>query len=308
MQVLDRMGTQDIVDGDTFVEQIRNRYALLNGGLCVEDEGRTIYTNSSHGLSEGCRACKAGTWICLPTTGWCNLTCDFCARKPPKKDHDEHLYINTRSAVQVVSDIMAENPKITGVSFSGGEFLLERDKVISILTLFSKTAPAIYLWAYTNGKLVDSDILAKLKDAGLDELRVNLAATDFSDEVLEKLILVKDIIGKVTVEIPSIPQVRKRLLDDGKLQILIDCGVAQLNLAELMIHHQGTEGYVVGKEAYVYKSWLVSPTESRFITVDIIEYVVRNGLDILVNDCSNDAKYLHLIRKRYGAKYRHGNN
>ncbi len=111
--------------------------------------------------------------------------------------------------------------------------------------------------------------------------------------------LAKEIIGNVAVEVPGIPNVRKKLIDEKLIEILPQLGVKQLNIAELYIRREKTAEYIKNAEVYYSRANLLSPTFSRNITIDIIEYVLKNNINILVNDCSNDSKLLQNRKRKY---------
>jgi len=173
------------------------------------------------------------------------------------------------------------NEKIEGISYSGGEpFLYLDKKIIPIATLINKKNPSIYQWIYTNGVLVNIKNIKKIKKAGIKEIRINLTATNFSKEVLDKIPMIKKTIGKVTVEVPSIPIVYKKLIKEKIIHKIIDYGVEQINLAELYILRKNAISYIKNNDIYYLKNNLrshISPVNSRNITLDIIEYVIKNG-------------------------------
>jgi pyruvate formate-lyase activating enzyme-like uncharacterized protein len=156
--------------------------------------------------------------------------------------------------------------------------------------------PHIYLWSYTNGKLITKEKLQLLKDCGIKEIRVDLAATDFDDKIVQKLGMCKEIIGKVTVEIPSIPEVFKKLVSEKYLDKLVEQGVEQLNLAEVqLVQNINFETYGAGEDIYIYDTVSgesIYPSYSRQLTYYVMEYAINNKLNILINDCSADAKHV----------------
>jgi pyruvate formate-lyase activating enzyme-like uncharacterized protein len=200
----------------------------------------------------------------------------------------------------VVEKITELGETVEGVSYSGGEPLLYLDsRILPMASLLTERRPDIYQWIYTNGRLVTADALRKLKASGIREMRVDLAATNFSGKVVEKLPMIRDAIGKVTVEVPAIAEVSEKLLGEGLIERLADLGVEQLNLAELYVTRLGAAGYIKGEEVYYSRRGTVSPTDSRHRTVDIMEHVVGSGLPLLVNDCSTDAKYIQYRNLRH---------
>ena len=191
--------------------------------------------------------------------------------------------------------------KLSGVSYSGGEPLLYLDKIIKIAECIDNTQKHIYQWIYTNGLLVNEDVLIKLKSVGINEVRVNLAATDFNDKIVGKLKMVKEIIGKVTIEVPSIREVFKKLVDEEYLYRLEEYGVEQINLSELTLDQPlNWETYAINEDIYEYdtSNWILhSPVQSRVNVAKIIQYSLKNNVNVLINDCSNDSKHLHEIMR-----------
>jgi pyruvate formate-lyase activating enzyme-like uncharacterized protein len=90
-------------------------------------------------------------------------------------------------------------------------------------------------WAklYTNGTLLNLDNILRLKDAGFDEVRIHLGATTFSPEVYENMRLAVKYIPTVTVETPSWPLHREKLME--MLPIIEDIGVKHLNMCQIEI-------------------------------------------------------------------------
>jgi pyruvate formate-lyase activating enzyme-like uncharacterized protein len=84
-------------------------------------------------------------------------------------------------------------------------------------------------------------------------------------------------------------------------------GIHQLNIAELyLIQGVNQPGYE-NEELYQYSSLArgshISPTSSRTITYDIIEYCVENKIDILINDCSHESRDAQILTRELN-KYR----
>jgi len=90
-------------------------------------------------------------------------------------------------------------------------------------------------WAkvYTNGTLLNLDNVLRLKDAGFDEVRVHLGATNFSEDVYSSLRLAVKHIPTVTVETPSWPPHRGKLFE--MLPIIQDIGVEHLDICQIEI-------------------------------------------------------------------------
>jgi pyruvate formate-lyase activating enzyme-like uncharacterized protein len=93
-------------------------------------------------------------------------------------------------------------------------------------------------WAklYTNGILLNLDNILKLKDAGFDEVRVHLGATNFSAEVYNNLKRAVKLIPVVTIETPAWPPHTNKLFE--MLPIIQEIGVKHLNICQIEVTHK----------------------------------------------------------------------
>lgn len=284
-----------------FISIIRKKQKELKNDLIFEDDNCTVYTKKGE-LSKGCKTCKSGRWICLFVGVQCNADCNFCLQKNQNSiEHEKALQNMWIDDFKRCFRLLETENYIEGISYSGGETFLYLDKVIKIAE-FLKDYPHIYQWIYTNGKLVTKDNLKKIKDAGVNEIRFNLSAFDFDPGIIEKLKWSREIIGKVLVEVPSDKVSYDKLVKQKFIHTLAEYGINQLNLAELILGPNKIADIYKESEKYLYDSVFVSitsPLESRIITYDIIEYAVKHDLNILINDCSNEAKDLQLMKKYF---------
>ncbi len=285
-------------------KRIKKLQSGLKKHLVFQDFEKTVYTKAKDiDLSDGCKACKNGSWWCIFVGLKCNISCNFCPQSKSEKDlnkfnHPESVEGNWIDDVKFYLNQFGD--KLTGVSYSGGEPFLYLDKVKKISCYLKNNNPKIYQWIYTNGKLITVDSLSDLKKWGVQEIRIDLAATGFGDQVIKKIKMCKQIIGKVTIEVPATKEVRDNLIDKECLDKIVSCGVEQLNLAELMMkEHINFKNYGEKNDIYIYSynkgRKIISPVFSRELTYEIISYMVKKKLNILINDCSNDAKHLQQI-------------
>jgi len=249
----------------------RDRYEKL--GVHISDG--TVTNGEIHDLSKGCQRCKDGTWLCLFMGQRCNADCWFCSR-PERNRLDTPGHLD-----RIVSQIYQYD--IRGVSYSGGEPLLYIDKIVEI----AEQLDVDWQWCYTNGLRLNKETAERLRAAGINEIRLNLAATwDMSK--LE---------WADTVEVPSIPEVYDNLITKGLIHEVAK-QVSHINLAELYVRCQRARE-LVGDCYFFEPLQLLSPRESREITVKIFEYIVEHEVPIIANDCSNDAKWLCARRRRF---------
>jgi len=139
---------------------------------------------------------------------------------------------------------------------------------------------AMHVWLYTNGTLADDELLRQLADAGLDEIRFDIGATNYR---LDKLRLAAGVIPTVTVEIPAIPEDRSRLKD--MLGELRDAGVMHLNLHQMRLtpynfEHLATRGYTF------LHGERVTVLESELAALEVLQHSLDNNIGLPVNYCS----------------------
>ncbi|MCP5106078.1 MAG: 4Fe-4S cluster-binding domain-containing protein [bacterium] len=278
--------------------------------LTYDDWGMTVSNCGKGDLSPGCQSCKDGRWICIFPGFSCNAECRFCPRltkemveKPPMNESTLDLLLET---------IAGHKDEISGISVSGGELFFKNYDIAKELIKRVKTSyPHIYLWAYTNGIAAEKDNMQELRDLGLEELRFNLAATGFDQKIIDKVRndAVK-IFPWISVEVPIYSESFGHLIKGEKLKELNDIGVKQLNLAEVRVPVPEPGGdkeispaakhFLNFEELYQFNFMsleVLSVVNSRLYTYDILEYAHRQNLDIRINDCSQEAKFVQIASR-----------
>jgi hypothetical protein len=195
--------------------------------------------------------------------------------------------METKLTLGSVRDYLAylEAFPIEGISFSGGEPFLVFDRLIEYLTEIRRAfGRRHYIWLYTSGDGVTAEGLARLKEAGLDEIRFDLAARNYD---LAPMTEALEIFDTVTVEIPAIPEDTARVT--ALLPTLERLGVKHLNLHQLMAneHNQRAltrRGYSVTLTA-LYDNFL-PVVESELAGLEIQRRAAEAGLRLSVNYCS----------------------
>ncbi|RPI75356.1 MAG: radical SAM protein, partial [Desulfobacteraceae bacterium] len=178
-------------------------------------------------LSPGCRLCGDGAWSCLFINNLCNGQCFFCPAEQTSKSEPATNGIPFPNPRDYIDYIKKFN--FQGASISGGEPLLTFDRTLLFVDKIKKAfGSALYLWLYSNGLVADHEKLARLRDAGLDEIRFNLIASNYD---LTKIKMAVDLIPAVTIEIPAAPDHAERL--QRLVPELSDLGVRFLNLHQL---------------------------------------------------------------------------
>jgi pyruvate formate-lyase activating enzyme-like uncharacterized protein len=267
--------------------------------LRFDDACMTVTNCGVDRLSPGCRACKSGGWVCVYAGFECPASCATCPQSAVQRGAVEPDR-GVRRVEALLSSLRAHASKVAGVSISGGDPALYPEVVERVASFAKRELPGVHVWAYTSGLTMSPALMARWVAAGLDELRVNLAASDFADHVLELIrAYAVPLFGWVTVEVPSTPATRRELIDRGRLADLAAIGVRQLNLCEVIIPADRPDSNAFASQVDARSRLFAAPAElgpawtladSRQITCDVLEHAHDRALDLRINDCSLDAK------------------
>ena len=174
-------------------------------------------------------------------------------------------------------------------------------------------------WAklYTNGTLLNLDNILRLKNAGFDEVRVHLGATNFSKAVYDNLRLAVEHIPTVTVETPSWPPHREKLFE--MLPIIEDIGVKHLDICQIEITGRAQLSKIEKAlgEVVLYQAFYPVMDDGGLVE-DIMREVLQQGYSYSVIDCNGfvkqsrsaltDRSYWSLLNRKYPPeweKHRH---
>ncbi len=248
-------------------------------------------------LSPGCTLCGNGAWSCLFINGKCNCRCFYC----PTPQDDVSVPTTHRLTFEKAEEYSDYTREFgfNGVSISGGEPLLTFDKTRRFIeTVRAKNGDGTHIWMYTNGTLLTKDHVLKLKDAGLNEIRFDISAWDYS---LTKLRLAVGHIPVVTVEIPAIPEDRDTLA--ALIPIMHDEGVNHLNLHQLRLTPHNSRSLMKRNYTYLHGE-RVTVLESELTALSLLNQAVTERWKLPVNYCAFVYKNQHqkaASRKRNAA-------
>jgi len=230
-------------------------------------------------LSPGCQISVEGDWSCPFINGRCNARCFYC----PSRQDEMGLPTTNAVAFRFLADYAAylEQFGFRGMSLSGGEPLLTPNRSLAFLSTAKKhLGDRLHSWLYSNGTLVNRDILLQLRDAGLDEIRFDIGATSYS---IEKARLAVGIIPTVTVEIPAVPE--DALLLEQKMVELADAGINHLNLHQLRLTPYSLQRFAGRPYTYLHGE-KVTVLESELTALRLIQHGLDAGIELPVNYCS----------------------
>lgn len=230
-------------------------------------------------LSPGCRICAEGGWSCLFITGRCNCRCFYCPTGQSDNDLPTTNTVEFRTPADYVGYL--DRFGFRGASISGGEPLMNPKRSLAFVRAIKKHfGDRMHVWLYTNGTLANDEILRQLGDAGLDEIRFDVGATDYH---LDKLRLATGVIPTVTVEIPAIPEDVQLL--KAKMVEMRDAGVGYLNLHQLRLTPYNFEHLVARNYTFLHGE-KVTVLESELAALELVRHSLDHKLNLPVNYCS----------------------
>jgi pyruvate formate-lyase activating enzyme-like uncharacterized protein len=228
-------------------------------------------------LPKGCKFCRQGRKMVMLVTGLCKLSCFYCPLSARKKGKDV-IYANEK-LVEKDEDVFYEAKTIDalGSGITGGDPLEVLDRTLYYIELLKKEFGEehhVHLYtAYTP----DDEILHKLENAGLDEIRFHIPFNywkKMSGSDYEKTI--KDALKTnmmVGVELPALPDFKEVLMN---LSIhLNDLGVHFLNLNELEYSETNWDG-LIGRHYEVRHETSNAIKGSQWVADDILKKIDTN--------------------------------
>jgi uncharacterized protein len=255
----------------------KERLKALSGWVSSSFEGTKLHSGP---LSPGCLICGKGGWACNYINRLCTRHCFYCAqdRSIPKEGHsqtDGFIFKNPREHLLFLKAFPAQ-----GVGFSGGEPLLELRRLLAHITAIRKEfGQSFYLWMYTNGDLLDRKILTRLRDAGLNEIRVDISARNYD---LAPVALAKKYIPMVTVEIPAIPEDLDRLKRTvPKMEAI---GVDFLNIHQLQACEFNYQAFRQRRYHFLHQQG-VPVFESELAALEMLVFAMKHSLHLPIQYC-----------------------
>ncbi len=261
--------------------------------------GRTWYVGSDERFPKGCRSCLTGTGLsAVRKTHTCNIQCRFCYyygeidNTPPIGEGMWEIG-GTKFYEKDVDLLFSIQKKPTGISYVYLEPFMEIEEYYSFIRKFADAG--IYQHMYTNGTLANEENLKALGEAGLNELRFNLGATNCADYVIENMKIAKKYIPMVGIETPMTPEFFETFMK--KKEKIIDTGFDFINCAELHLNPNNIDNYM-GENIYVTRHGYVSPIWSRELTLKFMKEVEDQNMPFTAHDCSNMTKFTRDLNLR----------
>jgi pyruvate formate-lyase activating enzyme-like uncharacterized protein len=242
-------------------------------------------------LSKGCESCGKGTWACMYINLGCTRDCFFCMEDKPENQEKGSASFIEKTPIRNRKDLIhiLKELKSDACGISGGEPLLVLSKAERYISYIKEVFGSSFrIHLYTNGDLIKTGILRRLKNAGLDEIRFNLSANGYDVKPVE---MARKYFSDVTVEIPCIPKDEEYLFD--LINQLDEMKVKYLNLHELMANPYSIErikqqGYHIKNIAVpFYKDSLERSVKgSEELALRLLEFIIAGNFSLSANYCS----------------------
>ena len=230
-------------------------------------------------MSPGCRHCANRAWSCLFINNKCNADCFFCPSEQNETELPSSVALYFKRPDSYAS--YCEKLGITGASISGGEPFLTPKRTLAYLRECKKRMGGdFYFWLYTNGSLAKVEVMRQLADAGLDEIRFNIAAWRYN---LKMIRMAVGIIPTVTVEVPAIPE-DVRVMKESMLE-LADMGVKYLNLHQMRMTTYNCS-FIAERNYLLLEGPHPAVLESELAALELMLFAAENELPLAVNYCS----------------------
>lgn len=259
--------------------------------LEYDDNGNCIHVGP---ISRGCRTCfirRPGTFQDVYTGCECNANCGYCYYEKDRTDEswrtieqiNEKLGMLYQHSVNPSSDLLDISYNSTGETLMYMPIIEEAARIVRRIEAINKRR--IYNHLYTNGILATHDVLERLKRCGVIELRFHPSASNFSKNVLDNM---RDAVKMgfiVTVEEPSLPENKNKLLEH--LEVFQEIGIKHLDIVECQVTRDNIN-YLDRKypNGVMYQDKLWQLYDGGMV-YDIIGEVIKNKYEFSVLDCNS---------------------
>lgn len=253
---------------------------------------RTYFVGNERKFAMGCRSCLMGTGLsAIRKTNKCNIECKFCYNYGELEDQPpigEGMWEigGTKFYEKDIDLLLSIHKKPTGVCYVYLEPFMEIEKYYPVIKKFNEAG--VHQHLYTNGTLATEETLKALAEAGLDEIRFNLGATNCADKVIKNIGLAKKYIKNVGIETPMTPEFFEGFFE--KKEAILDTNLDFINCAELHLNENNIHNYE-GENMYISRHGYISPTWSRELTLKFMKIAEEESWDLAVHDCSNHTKF-----------------
>ena len=281
------------------------REQLKDAGAQFKNNGASIVWGWQ---SKACVECTGtGGSETFSTTFKCHRDCYFCFNYNVA-DYDKFVREGCPWR-EGLAQCARENESIAVIGLTGGEPLLILDDSIEFLEEAGKAFPMAHKRMYTSGDLLTEEGAARLRDAGLDEIRFSVKQDDSPERqelVLRAMQLAKQYIPSLMVEMPIIPNTEQHMHE--LFDRWADIGIDGINLLEFCFPFHSWEEFAArGFEIrnppfdvmydYGYSGGL-PVAGSEELCLELMLWGIKHEVPFGMHYCSLDNKHRSEMRQR----------
>lgn len=259
-------------------------------------------------LSKACVECTGADGSeTFSTTFKCHRDCYFCFNH--NQPDYEKFFREGCPWEEGLARSARENASLACVGLTGGEPLLNLDDSIRFLERAGELFPSAHKRMYTSGDLLTEEGAARLRDAGLDEIRFSVKDDDpesIQGKVIAAMALAKRYIPSVMVEMPIIPGAMEHMKD--LFRRFQDVGIDGINLLEFCFPFCNWEefrkrGFVLKNPPfdvmydYGYSGGLAVAGSEELI-LELMVWALDEGMAFGMHYCSLENKHRSEIRQK----------
>ena len=284
-------------------EQLRER--LMARGVISRNAGASL---SWGHLSPACVECTGNRGSeTFSTTFRCHRDCYFCFNH--NQPDYEKFFREGCPWEDGLARSAAENDDLACMGVTGGEPLLDLDNAIALLERTRELWPRAHRRMYTSGDLLTEQSAARLRDAGLDEIRFSVKDDDdpaMRRRVIDAMRLAKRYIPSVMVEMPVIPGAKEHMKE--LFRAFDEVGVDGVNLLEFCFpfcnwDEFARRGLTLKNPPfevmydYGYSGGL-AVAGSEELVLELMDWALDEGMTFGMHYCSLENKHRSEIRQK----------
>lgn len=266
-------------------------------GVRLCNDGKSAVLNWR---SSACDVCQKGIGTeTFVLTLQCPHRCFFCFN-PNQEDYDGRRP-EVRDVCGQLEERAARGVVYAHLALTGGEPLIYPEETTGFVAKAKELFPNVHVRLYTSGHGATDEVLERLRDAGLDELRFSVKTDGSAGAIGRTLDVISRAVGlipDVLVEMPVMPD--ERVLMEDLLRRLDALGVRGINLLELGFpFFNGEEfarrGYRLKRDPfrvlydYAYAGGL-PVAGSEQVALALMAFSAEQGLGLGVHYCSMENK------------------
>lgn len=270
---------------------------LANEGVSIDNGDRSLCSGF---ISPSCIACRRGvnTATFLISTQ-CPRNCWFCFN--PNQENHELLQHRENDVLGELDAYARAGLELRHIALTGGEPLMHAATALRFFARARELYPSARLRLYTSGAYLDSGLLDRLAQAGLDEIRFSVKLDDPASARMRLLCLIdaaRGHIPSVMVEMPVGPAdetpMKELLLELEAIQVdgmnLLELCFPLTNASEF-----ARRGLRLKNPPYrtLYNWWYAGGLPiagSEQVCLSLLLFAVERGLRMGVHYCSLENK------------------